>query len=182
MNRISIDNRARQQAGLQMEESRVTACLAVDRYLLGNGRIARPAVSCVVRPAVGDLVLAAAGEADCYVLHILAREQGGCAALSVPGAEELRVEQGSLTLFAMNKMAIQSLQDLELAAAGTISQSSANQFVHVAEALVESLNQHFSRSRICTQEASELLSMHGAQVLLSAEQDLRADAERILMG
>ncbi len=182
MKTLPIETPVKSESCRQMIESRVTACIAPDRYLLTSGRIARPAISCVVRPAVGDLVLAAAGGEDCHILHILAREEDKAAVICVPDARELRIEQENLTFIARQKIAIQSLHELEFACAGTLSQSALNQFVHVAEALVESFDQHFSRSRICTQEASEILKMHGAQVLLSAESDLRADAERITMG
>ncbi|MBL8484796.1 MAG: hypothetical protein JNJ60_21555, partial [Rhodocyclaceae bacterium] len=56
------------------------------------------------------------------------------------------------------------------------------QFLHVARALVETLDQHLSRARLVSVEASDLMSISGGHTLLSAEGELRADAERICLG
>ena len=165
-----------------LEELRITAAIEAGRYRLSDGRSARPAVSCLVRPATGDLVLATAEGGEAWILHILAREAGGHATLEVPGADEMRLEQGRVSLLARENLALRSLRDLELAALGTLNQSATNQFLCVAQALVETLNQHVSRSRVCTQEAADLLSVHGGQVLMSAAADFRVDAERISLG
>jgi len=166
----------------ELLELRITAAPEADIYHLSDGRAARAAVSCVVRPAVGDRVLASDSGEECFILHILAREPGGRASLSVPGADEVRLEQDRVTLLARQRLSLHSLRDLELAAAATLSQSAANQFVHVAEALIETLNQHVSHAHTRTWESEALLAMHGGQVLFSAESDFRVDAERISLG
>jgi hypothetical protein len=52
----------------------------------------------------------------------------------------------------------------------------------VAQTLVEQLNQHISRARLYSQEAEDLLTLHGGQAVITARHDLRVDAERINMG
>ncbi len=166
----------------ELRELRVTAVAAADVYHLGDGRAARAAVSCLVRPAVGDRVLVSDSGEEVFILHILAREPGGRASLSVPGADEVRLEQDRVTLLAREHLALHSLRDLELAAAATLRQSAANQFVHVAQALIETLNQHVSHAHTRTWESEALLAMHAGQVLFTAASDFRVDAERISLG
>jgi hypothetical protein len=165
----------------ELIELRVTSAEA-GGYRLSDGRAARPAVSCVVRPEVGDRVLVSdAGEAA-YILHILAREPGGRASLCVPGADEMRLEQDRVTLLARERLALQSLRDLDLTALGTLNQSATNQFVHVAQALIETLNQHVSHAHTRTWESESLLTLHAGQAQLTADSDFRIDAERISLG
>ncbi|MBU1663863.1 MAG: DUF3540 domain-containing protein [Gammaproteobacteria bacterium] len=166
----------------ELLELRVTAAQEADVYLLSDGRGARAAVSCLLRPAVGDRVLVSDSGAEVFILHILAREPGGRASLSVPGADEVCLEQERVTLRAHRRLALHSLRDLELTAAATLSQSAANQFVHVAQALIETLNQHVSHAHTRTWESEALLAMHAGQVLFTAESDFRVDAERISLG
>lgn len=163
-------------------ELRVTAAPEADVYPLSDGRGARAAVSCLVRPAPGDRVLVSDSGAEAFILHILAREPGGRASLSVPGADEVCLEQERVTLRAHRRLALHSLHDLELTAAATLSQSAANQFVHVAQALIETLNQHVSHAHTRAWECEALLAMHAGQVLFTAESDFRVDAERISLG
>jgi len=181
MNAIPVASLALPGHSRHLAEVRVTAS-ADGLYHLSDGRAARPAVSCLVRPAVGDLALVTSEGEEAYILHILAREPGGSATLEVPGADEMRVEQHRISLLAREELALRSLRDLELAALGTLNQNATNQFVCVAQALIETLNQHVSRSRFCSQEASDLLTVHGGQTLMSADHDFRVDAERICMG
>lgn len=166
----------------ELRELRVTARAEADLYPLSDGGAARAAVSCLVRPQPGDRVLVSESGKERYILHILAREPGGRASLSVPGADELSLEQDRVSLIARERLALRSLADLDLTALGTLNQSAANQFVHVAQALIETLNQHVSHAHTRTWESEALLAMHAGQVLFTAESDFRVDAERISLG
>lgn len=172
------------QPGLphELRELRVTARAEADVFHLGDGGVARVAVSCLVRPAVGDRVLVSGNGGERFILHILAREPGGRASLGVPGAGEVCLEQDRLTLLARERLALRSLADLDMTALATLSQSATNQFVHVAQALIETLNQHVSHAHTRTWESEALLALHAGQVLFSAESDFRVDAERISLG
>jgi hypothetical protein len=162
-------------------ELRITA-LAEEGFHLSDGGVAKQAVSCLVRPEVGDRVLVAQGQDERYVLHILAREAGGRAQLSVPGAAEMELVQRRLSLLAQEHLAMQSLADLDLTALGCLKQSANDQFVHVARALIETLNQHVSRAQTRSWDSDGLLAMSAGQVLCHAEGDYRLDAERISLG
>lgn len=172
------------QAGLphQLLELRVVAAAAAGAWRLSDGRVARTAVSCLVRPQAGDRVLTGAGGGEVYILHILAREPGGEAHLEAPGVERLRLEAPALELAAGRRLALHSRADLDVVCAGRLSQSAGQQFVHVAGALVESLDQHISRARDRSWDTENLLSIRGGQVLCLADGDLRMDAERINLG
>jgi len=100
------------EAGLSIQKGRVIAagtgdlriCLGEDRY------VARRALSCLVDPRPGDLVLAALDGPAAYILAVLERPEaaGQVTDLVVEGPARLRVDRGSLTL--------QAEDDLNLAA------------------------------------------------------------------
>lgn len=165
----------------ELVELRVTAETA-EGFHLSDGGVARQAVSCLVRPEVGDRVLAAQAGEERYVLHILSREAGGRAQVSVPGAAEVAWVQRRLSLLAQEHLTMQSLADIDLTALGTLQQSATDQFVHVARALVETLNQHVSRAQTRSWDCDGLLAMSAGQVLCHAQGDYRLDAERISLG
>ncbi|WP_051356457.1 DUF3540 domain-containing protein [Azorhizobium doebereinerae] len=69
-------------------------------------RPARRAAGCLVEPAVGDLVLLATAGADSFVLSVLDRLLPGEAALSVPGADSVRLAAPQLALVGTREVAI----------------------------------------------------------------------------
>ncbi|MBL8473649.1 MAG: DUF3540 domain-containing protein [Rhodocyclaceae bacterium] len=163
-------------------EVRITDMASDGSYVLADGRTAAVACSCLLKPQVGDLVLATDAPGVAWLLAVLTREAGGTARLSVPGADEVRLEQDRVSLVARQLLALTSQGDAQITALATLRQYAGDQFVHVARALVETLDQHLSRARLVSVEASDLMSISGGHTLLSAAGELRADAERICLG
>lgn len=164
--------------------ARVAAEIGEGRYLLADGRCARQALSCLLVPQAGDQVLLAeCGADERYVLHVLAREPAGEARLSVPGAASLAIHQGRVEICAVELAALRSLRDVELtAAAGTLCLNARNLFSTVTDSIVESARHYVGRVGHYFLEAKALLRLHGAQALITAEKEVKVDAERISMG
>ncbi len=169
---------------LHLVEARIIVALDRHAFLLDDGRAAHQALSCLIRPEVGDHVLVATCRNDTsYVLHVLHRTEPNLVQLSVPGARELRIEQPRIRLEASDAIALHALTDVEITAAtGALSLNTRNLFATVQESLVQSVGQFVGRAGHYLLEVSQLLRMHGQQAIVTADEDVKVDGERISMG
>ncbi|MBI3897236.1 MAG: DUF3540 domain-containing protein [Gammaproteobacteria bacterium] len=151
---------------------------------LADGRRALPAVSCLVRPQPGDRVLLVSGvTGEVFVLSVLTRASGQVAQLQVPGADAIHVVAPSVTLQAVDAIRLQSLRDVELTAVtGDVSVNARNLLTTVTESLIENIKQHIAHVGTYALQVKTLLRMHSQQAIVTAEQDIKVDAERISMG
>lgn len=175
-------------APLQMEPTWTEACIALElddgHYLLDDGRIAQQATSCLLAPELGDRVLTATcGQNDNYILHILRRSPGAEAFLSVPGASQLTMRQARIALSGTEQVSVHALHNVDItAAAGVLTLSARNLFSTVTESLVENVRHYVGNVEQYLLDVKKLLRMHGKQASVTAEQDVKVDAERISMG
>jgi len=169
---------------LHLVEAKIVVALERHSYLLDDGRVARQALSCLLRPEVGDQVLAASGQNDTpYILHVLERPGLQQVQLSAPGAHALCIEQAEITLSAADSIALRALRDVEVSAAtGVLSLNSRNLFATVQDSLVQNVGNFIGKAGHYLLEVRQLLRLHGQQALVTAEQDVKVDAERISMG
>ncbi|WP_414445194.1 DUF3540 domain-containing protein [Burkholderia sp. 22PA0099] len=169
---------------LHLVEARIIVALDQHAFLLDDGRAAHQALSCLIRPEVGDHVLVATcRNATSYVLHILHRSEPHLVQLSVPGARELRIEQPRIGLAASDAITVQALTDVEISAAtGALSLNARNLFTTVQESLVQSVGQFVGRAGHYLLEVSRVLRLHGQQAVVTADEDVKVDGERISMG
>ena len=169
---------------LQLVEAKIVVALERHSYLLNDGRMARQALSCLVRPEVGDHVLATSDQNDTlYILHVLERPGLQQVLLSAPGAQALSIEQDEITLNAGRSMALRALDDVEISAAtGVMSLNGRNLFVAVQDSLVQNVGYFIGKAGHYLLEVRQLLRLHGQQALVTAEEDVKVDAERISMG
>ena len=165
-------------------EAAIVERLDDGRLRLDDGTLARPALGCLVRPEVGDRVLyGAAADGEAFILQPLAREGLERAELTVPGARGLDLSQTSVTVSAVEEIALRSLKDLEATAAtGTLRLTARNLFTTVSETLVENARHHVAHIGDYALKVKALLRIHGRQGIVTAEKDLKMDAERISMG
>jgi hypothetical protein len=154
------------------------------RYLLDDGRLALQAASCLIRPAAGDRVLVAAcRDGDNYIVHLLLRVRGGAACLSVPGASRLAIQQDAIELAAVERIALRSLADVDVTAAGgVLSLNARNLFTTVTESLVQNVLHHVANVGHYLLEAKQMLRLHGRHATITADEDVKVDGERISMG
>ncbi|HSC80072.1 MAG TPA: DUF3540 domain-containing protein [Chitinolyticbacter sp.] len=153
------------------------------RFLLDDGRIACQAASCLLTPQSGDraLVAACAG-GECFVVHLLTRS-GDEAVLSVPGVRQLAINQPAIALNAAETITLRALGDMSLASAtGTLTLNARNLFTTVTDTLVEQTRHYVGRAEQYLLDARQLLRLHGKQALMTAEKDVKVDADRISMG
>jgi hypothetical protein len=168
---------------LTMIEARIIVSIEPHAYLLNDGRMARQALSCLIRPEVGDLVLTSICQNDTYILHILQRNELQQAQLSVPGITSLHIEQEQLSLAASDSIALRALNNVELtAASGVLSLTARNLFTSVQDSLVQNVGHFIGKAEHYLLEVKQLLRLHSQQALITAEEDVKVDGERISMG
>jgi hypothetical protein len=171
-------------AQLYLIESRIVVSLDAHSYLLNDGRAARQALTCLIRPEVGDHVLAATCQDDKpYILHILQRNNLQSVQLSVPGVQQLNIAQEQLAFNAENSISLNALADIDInAATGVLNINARNLFTSVSESLVQNVRHFVGQAEHYLLEVKQLLRLHSEQALVTAEKDIKVDAERISMG
>jgi hypothetical protein len=164
-----------------IEETRVAMLLDGGLCLLANGRQARRAASCLLELQQGDVVLASDGE-NCFVLHVLERS-GPEAALSVHACSSLALRQQRVSVHALESIELVSAGSARMTTlAGPLSLEAPNLFVTVADNLVQQARHFVGRAGHYLLDVRHLFKLHAQDALLTAERDIKADAERISMG
>jgi hypothetical protein len=155
-----------------------------DIWRLGDGRLARQAVSCLITPQPGDRVLlVGTADGEYFVLHVLARADGGRATLAVPGADAVSIQQAEVDIAATRSIALRAAGDVEVTAMqGTLSLNARQLFASAAESLVHTARTYVGQVEQFLLDAREFLSLHGELVMIIARQDAKIDAERISLG
>lgn len=152
-----------------------------DSLILDNQCKAQRAVSCLVHPQIGDRVLVT--EHPALVLAILQRKPGQQADLSVPDASSLHLSQSAISLQASEKLALQSLRDAELTAAtGTLHLAARNLFTTVLETLVERAADKLAKVGSYALDVSNLLRLRSSHGIITADKQIRIDAEQVHLG
>lgn len=179
-------NQARSPAPAEpgWNEATIAVEISDGNYLLDDGRVARQAASCLVVAAQGDRVLVAAcRQGDNYIVHLLTRAEPDSARLCVPGAQQVNFCQPRISLNASEQLALRSLQDIEVTAAGgTLSLTARNLFSSVSESLVENVRHYVGNVGHYLLDVKQMLRLHGKQASITADNDVKVDAERISMG
>jgi hypothetical protein len=152
--------------------------------MLSDGRCARVAASCLLQPECGDrvvLIELAGGEA--FVQAILERDAARPANLQVPGAPRVTLSARQLVLAASDSLQMRSLRDIDVAAAaGVLGLTAPHVTVTAVESIIQSTKQYLASIGTYALQVSGLLRLHGQQAIVTAQQDIKIDAERISVG
>ncbi len=170
----------------QLAHAIVTAKFGQDRWQLDHQREARQAFSCLVTPKVNDVVTCYCQDGQWYVLAILHRpnyNKPAAGQIGLPGHGPLAIEASQLTLNSGSELQLNSVGDISLCSAGgSIKQWAANLYQTVQESLVQ-LSRHFvNRAENTDLQASQVMKSHGAYQMITADKDIKVDADRINMG
>jgi hypothetical protein len=164
---------------------------------------AKRAVSCLVAPEEGDLVLLAAmATADPFVLAVLERPGGGCARISVEGDIAFEVRSGRFTVDAAEAIDLVSATTVSFAASriearareGDLFFGSVKLIAGAVDAMLERLAQSAKRvfrrvdevdhlrAGLIDYAAEGIARLHGEHTLLTARELIKTDAKQIHMG
>ncbi|MBB3228071.1 hypothetical protein FHW69_002706 [Luteibacter sp. Sphag1AF] len=164
-------------------EGVIRAPLDGNAWRLDDGRSARQAVSCLVTPQPGDAVLLlASASGECFVVHVLSRDQGGRATLAVPGADGMSIRQDHVDI-ASQTIAVRARGAVEVTSVeGAVSLNARRIVLGAAESLVQTARTYIGQMEQYLLTARQLLRLHGEQTMITARQDAKIDAERISLG
>ena len=151
-----------------------------DRAVLEDGRMPALAVGCVVRPQAGDTVLVS--HDPFLVVAVLERPGGGGAKLNVPGAVSVKIQQQRVAVEAVDDLALRSLRDVEVTAAGGLSLTARNLFTHVLDTLVERAANRIAKVGSYALDVTGLWRMRTRHAVVKADKQLCMDAEQIHLG
>lgn len=166
----------------QWQCAEVAQRLEDGRWRLADGRVAAQALSCLVTPEAGDQVLVLDAGERIYLTHVLLRA-GSTAQLSAPGMEVLVIAQPQLQLEAAGRIALRSDGDVTLASdGGSVAVTARHFLASIAESLVQDAQHVVTHAQHYVLQAAALLRLHGRQALVTAEHDLKIDAERVTLG
>ena len=165
-------------------EAQIAVMLDDHCYLLVDGRLARQAVSCLITPEPGDRILTVScRDGDHYIVHVLNRVEDNAAELSVPGTQQLVIRQSHISMNATEKIALNALHDIDITAAtGVLSLNARNLFSTVHDSLVQNVRNYVGRAEQYLLDVRQLLKLNGQQTLITAEQDVKVDGERVSIG
>ena len=170
---------------VQHFQSKVLKSLADDTWLLENRTIAKRATSCLIQPAVGDVVVYASFDDLSCITAILQRTEqtDQVAKLSVPNQDELEVVSKKLTLMAEQEMKLMSAGDLSInASLGKLMVLSTDMVQQVKHSVIQTCKQLIARMDYSDTQAKDMLKSHSRNQIITAEKDIRVDADRINMG
>jgi hypothetical protein len=174
--------RAQPPADAAWDEAHIAQCLAPGRFRLADGRLAAQALSCLITPEPEDLVLVLPTGAGLFVTHVLQREAAH-AQLCAPGMNLLTIAQPGVEVHATNHLALRSGGDLDLESPqGSVRIAARNFVASVTDALVQNAQHLVTHAQHCVLQVAALLRIHGRQTLLTAQDDMKLDAERISLG
>ncbi len=169
----------------RLSQGVVTGAEAEGLFTVDHATRARQAFSCLITPEPGDTVLTARPESakEAFILAILSRPQPRQARLALPENEALCLHGKRLSLLGQESVDIASLGELSLSAVlGVLSLTSRNIFQTASESLIQNARNHIGRVHNFAMTAKQLLRLHGRQQIITADQDVRIDGERINMG
>jgi|GEM_PF-1752482 len=153
-------------------------------WVLDDGQIAKRATGCILRPRLGDQVLVCGlSNGEAFISQILTREEQLPAYLDVPQAKETHLAGQDIHLLAERELNLSSLSDLNCTALeGRLSLQAEDMMVAVRNSLVETIRDRVSNVYQWMMDARSMFRFHGANAVITADKDIRVDAERINMG
>lgn len=163
-------------------EAGIAHALDADRFRLGDGRQARQAASCLLRPEPGDWVLLMQGQRELYVMAVLERG-AGTAQLAVPGADHVQLAAQAIELVAGQRLGLGCLGSVDITSAdGTVALQGRHLMSSASDTQVQTARHWVTQVEQALLQASALLHLQAEQGLVTARCDLKLDAERISLG
>lgn len=188
-------------------QAEITKRLSGHRFELDNGIKANTALSCVIAPEEGDKVLCF-GSPDglessekrdeqsqdrepIYILSILERKpvetagstQQQTVRLTVPGADSLQIVQSNIRCHARETIEIGSGKSIKLCSLkGNVELRGQNLIYSAVGSILESAKERISNAGFIQFCATFLTRIHSNQTLMTADTDIKIDAERVNLG
>jgi hypothetical protein len=153
-----------------------------EHWLLSSGRRARAALSCLLVPANGDRVVCTGNNSEVFITAIVQRSSTQPATLGQLH-QPLRLHASELTLSAGKKLLLGSAGDCDInTVRGSLSINCHHLITQVAASWIQSAAHCVARFGDLTTTVKQLLRTHAQRQLITAEKELKVDADVIHMG
>lgn len=167
-------------------ETHVIRRLDSQQFELSDTVKAVCAISCVIVPQEGDRVLSYTtdGSEKTYILAILQRQSTiQTAQLTVPGHNGLKIAQSSIQCHASQKIEMGCLENIKLTSVrGNIEMRAQSLVQTMVCSIIESAKERISNADFIQFCASFLTRIHSNQTIVTADSDIKIDAERVNLG
>lgn len=181
-----------------MKSGEITAVANSDgSFVIDQSLPAKQAMSCLVTPEIGDTVLYWNNANQRWILAVLtsvskvsdeASEKTNNdfqkpRSVSLPNQEAMQINGKKLLLNAQQTMQLNSMGNIQLnAVVGKLMLNAKHCVYSIQESLMQMARTLLQRSDYIDQQASKVLKSHAQQQLITAEKDVKIDAQRINMG
>lgn len=175
------------------QQATIIEQLENELWRLDTQHLAVRAFSCLIQPQVGDVVLytnvldvADSLQQKSYILSILKRElidDDAVSQLSVPDKKSIRLEAHKIEVFGQHGVELNSAKDMSLnAPVGRLSISASHLLHSIQNTLIQMCKQMFNRSQEYDLNVEQLLKTHSRHQIITADKEIRMNADRINMG
>ena len=153
-------------------------------YWLSNGHCASRSAGCLLEPEKGDQVLLYCNESgETFITQVLHKNEPAVARINIDGVKKLAIEQAEISLLAKNDISLTSLTNIDICAiTGDLTLQVNNLISSVRETVVENARHRISKAFTYALDVTGLMRIQSEQGVVTAEKDLKIDAERISMG
>ncbi len=171
-----------------MGVSTVHSLVDGNQFLIDGGMVADRADGCLLTPQVNDQVLtciqvAETGTTKATIIQILHRQDTSPACINVPSCEEIHIHQNRLRLSAKEHLSLLSREKLQITATlGALQIKAKEMFNCIANSLIETAKVRVSRAEFTQINSNSLTQFQSNQTVLTADEDVKIDAERIHLG
>jgi len=181
-----------------MKSGEITAVASNDgSFVIDQSLPAKQAMSCLVTPQIGDTVLYWNDTNQRWILAVLTsastvgNEAGGKVdndlqkprSVSLPNQQAMQINGKKLLLNAQQTMQLNSMGNIQInAVVGKLMLNAKHCVYSIQESLIQMARTLLQRSDYIDHQANKVLKSHAQQQLMTAEKDVKIDAERINMG
>lgn len=154
-----------------------------DEFTLNGHVKARQALSCLLVPQTGDIVLYWLDGDQAWILNVLSAAQHQGRDVSLPQQQDIRINTQNLVVNASEKITFNAMHEFNInVALGKLNQCARSMYQMVQESFVQITKHYINKSEYLDLQAEKLLKSHATQQLITAEKDIKMDADRINMG
>lgn len=174
----------------ELVENRVSRVLEGNLYLLEDGLEVRRAAGCVLDAEAGDRVLVAravdAGVMETgYIVQILAfaNARKDAVNLVVPDCRKVAWQQDEIAVTTANRLSLSSVNEVEIMSLRRAVEIKARQLLTcITNSIVETAKEKISTTEFTQMKSSVLTHIQTKQAIITADEDIRIDGERINLG
>lgn len=175
-------------------KSGVISYLDDNVYVIDDKLSAQQALSCLIKPAMGDKVLYCAQGDECWILAVLcstnqnkSKDQDNIEQnsreIALPNRAPIQMNTRKFTVNASEQIDMNSMGDINLnSVMGKLSMSAKRCYQTIQDSFIQLAKHIVHRGEYIDHQAEKLLKTHAAQHLMTADNDIKIDAERINMG